>query len=105
MGNVSSATKAISPYRATWRKSLAAGCAAKDTLVADAAGDPVVVVALEQELGGSARDSEHVAEAGERDRAQRQQRLEAALVKGGRDGKPVAHALEPALLLEVGREL
>jgi len=45
----------------------AAGAPAEDALVADTAGDPVDVEALEQDLGRAPRASEEVTEAGERD--------------------------------------
>ena len=67
---------------------------AQAPLVADAEGETVRVVALEQQLRGASRDAHGIAEAGEGDRRERLQRLEPALVEGGRDRVPVADALQ-----------
>src|SRR5439155_22172204 len=61
--------------------------APEHSLVADSAGEAVRVVALEQELGHPARDLEGVPEAGKRDRLEGRQRLAAAVVALGGDGK------------------
>ena len=58
---------------------------AQAPLVADAEGETVRVVALEQQLRGASRNADGIAEAGEGDRRERLQRLEPALVEGGRD--------------------
>ena len=52
--------------------------APEDTLVADAAREPVRVEALEEKLRGAARDAQRVAEAGEGNRLECPQRLTAA---------------------------
>src|SRR5438132_3061007 len=53
----------------------------QNALVADSAGEAVRVVALQQELGGLARDPERVAETGQRDRHELVQRLAPALIE------------------------
>src|SRR5437762_14046259 len=73
---------------------------AQAPLVADAQGQPVRVVALEQQLRGAARDAESVAEAGEGNRLQRRERLAAALVEVSRDSEAVADASQGAAVLE-----
>src|SRR5206468_12978178 len=66
------------------------------TFVAHTARETVGVEALEQELRDAPRDSELVPEAGDRDRRQRPDRLDALLVELLRDREPVADPVQPA---------
>jgi hypothetical protein len=86
------------------RSTLAAG-AAQHALVADAPRQPVRVVAFQQELGVLARDSERVAERGNRDRGERSDRLDAAFVELQRHCDTVAKPLQAPLGLQEGGQV
>src|SRR5919198_2601091 len=77
----------------------------EDSLVADSAREAVGVVALEQELRDAPGDAERVAERGERDRLEREERFAAAVVELHRDREAVADAMKLPGRLEVRREL
>src|SRR5207248_8017072 len=79
--------------------------AAKRPDVAAPQGQPVGVVALEQELRGAAADAEGVAEGRKRDLGQAREQLAAAVVRRDRHGVAVADPAQAALLLEEGGEL